>query len=283
MWPLVASCVRSAFIALNPLVPSPVDTDEWGLRVLRLSGPIFINESIESKRFSIGLVNYAASGRSHIGLDSAIVSRLVRLEYTGPNGETVRSPYRSKTAPLPNPKSVTTPARGCAMIETEFRHFEHWRVFRTPGTYHVRATLKVGDKVLRSPAVPIEVLELRDRDTIASHLLALEGAEAAKRPEDQIAPRVQQVRVGAHTFLVYQHYAPLVAGSRSTWLIRLGELPGKVEMVVAGAYGAGNPLTISYTDAAAPGGTRTLFVDSGDGKVLTAQEAETLRAARKGK
>jgi hypothetical protein len=72
------------------------------------------------------------------------------------------------------------------------------------------------------------------------------------------------VKVGGRTLLIYRR--------------RLAELPGKCDMTVEGAYGWGNPLTITYKTSPTAEPTK-LVVNSIDGSPWTAEE-ERLRLER---
>ena len=63
------------------------------------------------------------------------------------------------------------------------------------------------------------------------------------------------------------------SGGKVSCAIRIAELPGKVlDMKVEGAFGAGNPLTITYRETTHTKFTTKHIINSVDGRPWTAEE-----------
>jgi hypothetical protein len=135
--------------------------------------------------------------------------------------------------------------------------------------------MKIDGKTIKAPPVEFEVVAVPPSAVLVSHAVGLEG----RAVKEGGRPVIQQVPVGNRTLLIYRcHYDPTQPGGGSYFTTRLAELPGKCEMTVEGAYGAGNPLTITYKTApdAKP---KKLVINSISGTPWT-EEEERLRQER---
>ncbi|MCI0705701.1 MAG: hypothetical protein L0241_31965 [Planctomycetia bacterium] len=165
-------------------------------------------------------------------------------------------------------------------LDFSFKQFGYFLTLGAPGRYRLEATLKIDGKTITSPPVELDVVAVPEDAVLVNQLIPLEGAESLKPPDEQEWPVIQQVKVGDRTLLIYRRYNPTMNGGKAGMLWRLAELPGKVEMKVEGAFGAGKPLTITYQEAKPPTGTTKLVINSIGGTPWTAEEEQLLREQR---
>ncbi|MBY0459480.1 MAG: hypothetical protein K2V38_19330, partial [Gemmataceae bacterium] len=139
------------------------------------------------------------------------------------------------------------------------------------------------DLTLESPPLEFEVVEVTEKAVLTTHWLPLEGERAKQPPEEAERRAIQQVAVRGRTFLVFRYYHSQKNGGKPSQLVRLAELPGKVDVKVEGGFGDRKPLFVTYKDATAPGGVRTLKLSSDYGEPWTEGHEEILRGHQKAK
>ena len=151
--------------------------------------------------------------------------------------------------------------------------------FSQVGRHRLAASIKIDGKTIKAPPIELEVIELSPDAVLVDHKVPLEGRELTVIPRDQCQPVVQQVTLGGRTLLIYRQIYKPESGGGVFLTARLATLPGKCEMTVEGAYGAGNPLTIKYKDERSKNGWTTLVINSISGSPWT-EEEERLRIER---
>jgi len=144
---------------------------------------------------------------------------------------------------------------------------------RPTGKHSVQATLKIDGILLKSPPIAFEVIELSEKAILTSHKVELEGYAAAPPEVERVRPFIQQVQIQNRTFIFYSHYNSAASRGAIQHAHRLTELPGKVfDLKVEGAFGDGNPLTITYRENSYTKFTTKHVINSVNGKPWTAEE-----------
>jgi hypothetical protein len=276
--PTIHWVITAVITTATPLLPSPIDTDGWGLRIHRFHAPApFLQcESFNGVACDIVLLNYSKEAREHERLAVAQQIGDLDLVITGPNGKVLPG-YGHSFAREP-----FTELGKLRAGEWESERFWvgvfGYHMLSDTGRYRMVATLKTKGKTIASPPVEFEVVKVLDDAVLVSCLLPLEGAQLRRPVELRHRAVVQQVRVGDSNWLVYRRFTGGLKGG-VYFTRRIAELPGKVEMTVQGAYGDRNPLTIRYKDANSKTGWRTQVINSVNGLPWT-EEEERLRIER---
>jgi hypothetical protein len=264
-----------ALVAAAPLLPSPYDAHGWGLRVhnLSVSGPYLLGEHIGQIRFDVTLLNFSAETREHDPLTVARDTRDLRLTLFQPDGKRFsKYGFSAQRDPFTQPRRL----RGgeFSSLDFDFKAFGYGLIaFGQVGRHRLEPSMKIGGKVVMAPPVEFDVVAVPPSAVLASHPVRLEGRAATESAQ----PVVQQVPVGNRTLLIYRgHYDPAKPGGGPYSTKRLAELPGKCEMTVEGAYGAGKPLTITYKAAPDARPTR-LVINSVSGSPWTEEDERHLQ------
>jgi hypothetical protein len=146
--------------------------------------------------------------------------------------------------------------------EFSLRNFGY-RGFPGTGEYEVRVVFRTPQGRIYSPAWKLKVVDVPNKDVLASFDIPLSGFRANQSPELQERVAVQQLRLGKGSYLVYRRFHSRKNGGGVETAIRLREIPGKVKMSVDGEYGdRPTPITIKFDDPAAPTGSSTLVIQS---------------------
>ncbi len=291
-------------VSLLPFLPSSHDKHGWGLRVHGLTnpGPFLAGERLDQCQFRITLINFSDKVQYHDPIPVAYQSLALDLIVKGPDGKDADVIQAEFNRGGRDPFTVQTklPPKELSSLDFGFAGFGY-RNLVFPGRYRVEAKFslnnadgKLDGRVVSAPTVEFEVLPLKSETVLANNSVPVEGWVAKQPVEKQQRSAVQQVKAGDRTFLVYRVYhAPKhiaavakalgrpVAVDDPVWInytFRLAELPGKCEMTVAGAYGGGNPLTITYKTSPTAEPTK-LVINSIDGRPWT-EEEERLRQER---
>ena len=141
-------------------------------------------------------------------------------------------------------------------------------------------SLKTAQGVVDAPAVKFTVIEPEDGAVLSSHAVTIEGYKAKWPDSKRDRAAVQQIKIRDRYWLFYLKYLIPESGGKVSCAIRIAELPGKVlDMKVEGAFGAGNPLTITYREHSYSKFTTKHIINSVDGRPWTAEE-EKLRQER---
>lgn len=257
--------VTVAATALLPLLPSPLDKDGWGLRVrgLTVAAPYLAGERIDIIKFQMLLLNRSVETRLHTPLEASQESGDLDISLFKHDGKGIQS-LRFPGVRVPFTQQVKLPAGQFVTAEFSFAAFGYDRL-PTPGRHWLKASLIIDGKKISAPPVELEVIEPPADAILATHPVPLAGIQASRPVDERSRAAVQQVRIGERTLLVYHRFYGPKYGGGADLTARLAELPGKVEMSVAGSYGGGKPLTLKYKHS--PTGTTTLTVNSIDGTV----------------
>jgi hypothetical protein len=250
---------------LAPLLPSPFDRDGIALRLHNFSdlGPYLVGEDIGKVRFDLTLVNSSKAKFTHDPFIVARRTRELQISISDPDGKPLhkfghphswpRDPFTEQHRLLPGESSS---------LAFQFKAFSYWIVSKA-GRYRVEGMWTIDGQKYTAPPVEFVVVDVPPEAVLTSYLVPLEGMEALRPVNEQGRTRVEQVAVGKKTLLIYTGF---------TGASRLAELPGKVELTVEGAFGAGNPMTIKYKDAKSKTGWTTLVINSIGGTPWTEED-----------
>lgn len=262
---------------LGVYLPTPHDKDGWGLRIHNVStpGPYLRGESLGRVQYEVTVINFSENTREHDPLPVARATHDLDLSIIQPDGKPVRS---LGMAMLRDPFTQPFRLRPGEFSSDTFRFGARAAGgLQQLGRHRVEATIKIDGMTIPAPPVEFEVIEPATDAILMSHTIPLEGSVALRPALEQHKPLIQQIQVGKRTWLFYRHADSPKAGGRIFWGFRLAELPGKCEMKVEGAYGAGKPLTIIYKDVKSPTGTTKLVINSIDGTQWTPEDEAALR------
>ena len=265
---------------VSPYLPHPADKDGWGLRVANLTTPrpVLVGEWIGTHSFDVILLNHSPKPLTYTPL--AMVGRPSELDVKvdQPNGRGLSGYGRGGRRR--HPFAVDAELAPGKLTAANFKLGSFLPV-TVPGRHQVVATLELHGKTLTSPPAWFEVVEVPADGVLISQALPVEGFEAAKPVNEQGRYVIQQVKIGKQVLLIYRRYVGTRYGGGVEYTYRLAELPGKVEMKVEGAYGAWNPLTITYKDANSPTGSTKLVIHSVDGTPWTDKDEASWREREK--
>ena len=264
MIPTIAVLWAVALTSVGACLPGPHDKDGWGLRIHNCSvrGP-YVTETISHFRFTVTLINFSKETRTHDALEDAQRAGNLQVRITRPDGRDVpavsgcwqnlpKGPFAQSKLRPGEFSSHDLPLKGFGYI-----------YLGDPGRHSIQATMTIDGKKVTSPPFELEVVAVTQEMVLTSHAVPLEGVAATQPPEMQSRPVVKQVKVGDRTLLIYVR--------------RIAELPGRaVDLKVQGAYGSGNPLTITYRETTYTKWTTTLVINSNNGSPWT-PEAEKHR------
>lgn len=245
---LLATHTLTIAVALTiaPYFPNPLDTDGWGLRVRGPSthGPYLAGERIDQMTLEVLLINFTKLTREYVPLEAARGQTDFDIDVIPPAGQ--RIPSQRHPSPRNRFTEQVRLRPGCyALAEFCFAEFGYSHL-RASGQYRLEATLKIGGKKLSAPPVELVVVEPPADAILVTHTLPLAGRHAAQPVNEQYRAVVQQVRVKDRVWLVYRKlYGPKFGGGAAL-TARLAELPGKVDMTVAGSFAELIPNTSSY-------------------------------------
>jgi hypothetical protein len=267
--------------ALLSLLPSPHDKDGWGLRAhgLVVDGPYLAGESTGGIRLTISLLNFSGKTRERDPLVVAQQTGALDMRIVQPDGKILAS-----LRGCPRPRSPFTVAEKfapgqCSSVEFQFDSFGYDHA-RQSGRHRLELVLRSDEGTLTAPPIECELqfVEPQPDAILLGHELALEGRVETLPADEQCRAVIQQVKLGNRVLLIYRQFYGAKEGGKVGRTFRLAELPGKREMTVEGAFGAGNPLTITYKTSPAATPTK-LVINSINGLPWT-QEEERLRQER---
>lgn len=260
-----------------PLLPSPHDTNGWGLRIYQFDprGPFLQCEALDHFPCGILLRNFSRETRETDQLLVAKRTNNLKLLITGPDGKGVQGDCLLGPPRDPSTVFLELKADQCDFERFSLGAFGH-SVFLDTGRYRMQATMKIDKKTITSPPVEFEVVGIPDNDAVlVSHPLPLEGGQLKRPVERRHRVFIQQMKIGNRVWLVQREFWADLNGPG--FVYRIIELPGKCEMKVEGAYGDHKPLTITYKDVNSPTGTTILKVRSSDGRPWTEEDEKELR------
>ena len=272
---LITTAFAVAAASASVFLPHPLDKDEWGLRIHNptIRSPFLVGESLEHVVFEITLLNFSKETREHDPFVDAKRFGDLDLTITQPNGKWLRSmagPYDGTRSVVPQKMKLGTGHH--TSHEFRFADFGYSKLNQL-GRYRVDASFKIDGKKISAPPIVFEVVEILQDAILVSRPVPLEGWEAARPPDERSRPLIQQVKIGERTLLIYRRYYGAKWGGVVDFTARIAELPGKVlDMKVEGAFGDGNPLTITYREATYIKWPTTHVINSVGGRPWTAEE-----------
>lgn len=256
------SAIFAIVAGCGMLLPSPLDRNGLGLRVHGLSKqrPFFVKELIHEARVSVLILNFS---KCILAIDPLSISWRtgdLKLKIVDPEGNNLATFGHRRFLPR-DPFAVQLDLKPGTGSSEAFRLIEFgYFMVGKPGRYRIECSLNVGKVKLTAPPLDFEVVGLPPESILASVVVPYEGPVDGRPEREHFIPRVEQVLVGKKILLLYQGR-------------QLAELPGKVEMKVEGAYGAGNPVTIIYKTAPTAKPVR-LVINSVSGSPWTAEEEQ---------
>lgn len=276
----MTSTVVAIVVAILPLMSSPQDKHGWGLRVHRVSlnSPLLTGEAIDRCQLMITLINFSKRVQAHDPLTVAKATDDLQLHVLDPDGKNITMFHFGSVERDPFTAEIKLKPGESSSLDFIFANFGYFRVTK-PGRYTIEAKMKIDGRIVTSPPLKFVVLDRKTEVILVSQAIPLEGNQLMFPVEQRDRPFIEETRAGGKTLLVYRRYSG--ANDKYISTFRLVELPGKVEMKVEGAYGAGKPLTITYKNAASPTGTTTLKINSSDGSPWTEEEERLLREREK--
>ena len=258
----IAMLITATLTGVGLHLPSPHDKDGWGLRVHNFSvrGP-YVSETVSHFRFTVTLINFSKETRTHDALGDAQRADNLQVSIAQPDGSAVPALSGWRYL-LKGPFAQTSLRTGEFSSHDLFLKQFGYIYFGKPGRYSLRATMTIDGKKVASPPFELEVVAVTKEMVLTTHAVPPEGMAAAQPPEMQSRPVVKQVRVGDRTLLIYVR--------------RIAELPGQaVDLKVEGAYGSGNPLTITYREHTYTKFTTTHVINSNNGSPWTAEDEKS--------
>lgn len=268
IWILLAVVNANAW-----LFPIPTDKFGWGLRVrtLDFNQPYLAHENIEHHEVEIALINRSKEIREYLlpGMSGKI--RDLEVSIMRPNGQPLPSYHASYVIKFskahPQLLAGQLQAFKFAFVRSGYAHLSE------PGDYELHATLKTDEGLAVAPAFKLKVIEPTADAILFSQPIPLEGQFAKWSKERQDLAVIQQIKVGNRTWLFYRKFYSPENGGKVSATFRIAELPGKVvDFKVEGAFGDGNPLTITYREHTYTKWTTTHVINSVDGRPWTAAE-----------
>ena len=256
--------------SISWLLPLPSDQFGWALRarVLNPQTCYLTAESIEDVEMEVVLINYSVKPRNSRPLNSAGFLGELEILMTPPKGKTLMAHHDSHFGQRNAPLLQLPPGQMQSYIFAFKR--VGYSILLDPGTYTVTAKLKTAEGMIAAPELKLKFIEPKADAILESRPVALEGYQVnwPRGREDMAA--VQQIDMGGHLWLCYRRFYPMEMVARPP---RICELPGKaLELKVAGAFGDGNPLTITYREHTYSKFTTTHIINSIDGRPWTAEE-----------
>ena len=249
------------------------DTAIWSLRTEQItSGPYIVGESCESVQVKIAMANKSDQVRKHPPFATAILATELQVDLKHPDGRSVRCNLGDPYGPTRPESWVTMEAGKSASIEATLRKFGFQQFFET-GKYQAQATFDTPQGKVSSFPWVLDVIEPDATATLGSHTIPLEGYATKWPKEKQERAVIQQIKIGNRTWLVYRKFLSSKEGGKVVSTFRIAEVPGKVlDLKVEGAYGEGNPLTITYRATTYTKWTTTHVINSVSGRPWTAEE-----------
>jgi hypothetical protein len=229
------------------LLPDPADKFGWGLRV-RLDKPhppLLPHEIIWWGRLKVMLINRTSETREYVPRDDGVAAGDLNVVIAGPDGR--EPPGKDYRGVLPDLRKgrCKVPATGILVSEFAPKEFGYMQ-FHEPGVYEMRATLRVAEGLLFTPALKFRVIEPAVDAIVAKHNVPPDGDLAEKPAGRRQRVMIQQIQVEGRTRLYYLMFEWPEYGGKARHAYRLAELPDKVHMKVEGSYGEGGPLKITY-------------------------------------
>jgi hypothetical protein len=255
------------------IVPSLYDANGWGLRVERLTrGPYIVGETYKDVRVKITLINKTGQARDHRSLAVAVKSNKLEILLKGPGGQGVGHRCEMDLPTVGDAQSRLEAGKSVS-VELALSEFG-FREFFEPGKFQAQLKFKSPQGDVASVPWVLDVVEPSTADILASHTVPLDDYETRRKPNTFSQAFVQQIKLGNRVFLVYRSFG---RGSKNAivpaYCVRIAELPGKVvDLKVEGAFGRGNPLTITYRETTYTKWTTTHVINSVSGSPWTAAE-----------
>ncbi len=263
------------FVASYALyLPSPLDAHGWALRVRFVNAlPSYLPfESVGDREMEVFLINRSGATRSYLPLLLAGAKRDLKVFLRNESGTSPSHFHSSFRGGLPTRvlPQLTPDAWHSLRFLPKRAGFDS---LAQAGDCGLGASLKTAEGKIEAPTVKFRVIEPAPDDVLESKRVALEGQEALYASEKQMRVHIQQIKVGGRIWLFYRRYDSAENGGGVHVSFRIAELPGKVfDLTVGGAFGDGNPLTITYRATSFAKFTTTHVINSIDGRPWTAEE-----------
>jgi len=255
------------------LFPSPSDKLGWGLRVRTpaWNQTYLAGEDVEQGRFAIVLINQAMDEQKHVPLEILHKIGNLKVIIVRPDGKTLRARREDIGG---NPGKVQL-SLACGQFSTSSFTFKHFGYAELPeaGDYELRTSIMTDEGEVFAPALKLKVIEPATDQILESQAVPLEGQFAKRPKEKKDRAMIQQIKIRDQSWLFYRKFSSPELGGGVSAAFRICELPGKVfDLKVEGAFGDGNPLTITYRENSYTKFTTKHVINSTDGRPWTAEE-----------
>jgi len=220
----------------------------WSLRVQnRPGGPYIAGETFDSVLLKITLSNTTNKIRQCPPLDLAIRSAELRALVWHPNGQGVRSLFEPSPS-TPADEWITLEPGKSVSIESTLSQFGYGFRNVEMGKHTAQLTFLTPQSKFTSFPWTMVFVEPTTADILSSQTVPLEGYREKWSKEKQEHVVIQQIKLQNKIWLVYRRFLSSTAGGKVSNTFRIAELTGKRDIKVEGAYGDGNPLTITYRE-----------------------------------
>ena len=254
------------------LLHAPTDKLGWALRVRPMvrHQTYFNRESIDHITLALTLVNQSGEKRFSMSLREARDTGDLKISIIPPDADKLdRISFRHLRVPVKSMPIESGKFIQCDFTFIDFGYYELADV----GTYELRASLETTRGQIFAPVVKLRVIEPAPSDILESKPVPLEGYKSKWPKEKHDSAAIQQIKIGDRTWLFYRKFLSPLDGGKVSNTFRIAELPGKVvDFKVEGAFGNGNPLTITYREHTYTKWTTTHVINSVDGRPWTAAE-----------
>ncbi len=270
--------VPSAFVIIvvagwSVAIADLYDANDWSLRAEHLTrGPYLVGEAFGAIRIKVTLLNKSEYARLYPPFKLAILSTEMVAELSHPDGHRMRITLGNPPGPSQRIAWVNMEGGKSTIAELTLRDFGYIYTMSDVGKYKARLVFATPQGKVAAFPWSLEVVEPAAADILSSQSVPLEGYQLKWPKEKQKRAVVQQIQIGNKTWLVYRQFSHSEKGGEVSDTYRIAELPGKVlDMKVEGAFGDGNPLTITYRATTYTKFTTTHIISS-NGYPWTAEE-----------
>jgi len=254
--------------------PNPVDQHGLSLRVSPISTtePYLAGEYLGDFRTRVSIFNATQQPLTLMSPGDLIANLDMEFTISDPDERAMfRHSGRDLRQGLSYPKLQLQPG-SASNADCSLASFG-LSIPRDIGKYQMQCILKIDGKLLKSPPVAFNVIELTPKAVISSSNISLEGRALELPEQERVLASIQQVQIGNRIYLFYSRYKASATASIPQLSFRLVQLPGKVlDLKVEGAYGDRNPLTITYREHSYTKFTTKHVINSVDGRPWTAEE-----------
>ena len=219
----------------------PVEDKGWELKIERANPaePVFAGEYTDGITLAVTLKNTTDKERGYVPAPRSIRGHVLDANVLDPRGAVMGQMCRRTRGD--DFKNLAPVAAGkTASFPVTLSWFGYTNLY-TAGKYAVRLSYQTPDGRIASNALTFEVVD-PPKDALLARRQLSPGGRTAQRPlEERETAFVDQVKVGDKVYLLYREYAGPKYGAACSFAKRIATLPGKVDVVVVGAFGSRLP------------------------------------------